>query len=78
MTDTNKKTLSQPARVERYLRGTGRRLTVAEAQSQLKISSFSSVVNRLRKAGLSVIREDGGQYRISSRDRLGGRSYVFK
>lgn len=77
MTNT-KKTLSQPARVERFLRGTGRRLTVDQAETQMKIASFSSVVNRLRRAGLTVIREDDGEYRISSRDVRGGRSYVFK
>lgn len=67
--------------LESYLRGTGRDLSAAQAESTYGIRNLRARMSELRSAGLKVTRktntEGRSTYRISSRDVNGSRAAIF-
>jgi hypothetical protein len=67
--------------LESYLRGTGRGLSSAQAESTYGIRNLRARMSELRAAGLKVIREKNTEgrstYRVSSRDIDGSRAAIF-
>lgn len=74
--------LSQKAKLEKYLRGTGKTLTAAEAKARFGIKNLRARMSDLRSAGL-VVRTDVAvttgktKYAISARDVFGSRAKAF-
>lgn len=67
--------------LENYLRGTGRTLSSAQAESLFGIKNIRARMSEFRAAGLKVTREVNSTgrsaYRVSSRDVTGSRAYRF-
>lgn len=74
-------TTTQTEFLEQYLRGTGRSLTSAQADSLFGIKNLRARMSEMRQAGLRVRREKNtlgrGAYSISARDCTGSRSQYF-
>lgn len=75
------KVTNQTAFLERYLRGTGRTLSVAQARANFGIQNLSARMSELRRAGLRVVAaaNTSGRvaYSVSSRSANGSRARVF-
>jgi len=74
------KVKNQKAFLVKYLRGTGRTLTEAQAASNYGIMNLSARMSELRKAGLvvSTVETTSGKtaYKVSARDVNGSRAAV--
>lgn len=75
------KVTNQTAFLERYLRGTGRTLSKAQARANYGISNLSARISELRKAGLKVLAAPNTTgkvaYSVSARSVTGSRARVF-
>jgi hypothetical protein len=75
------KVKNQVSFLERYLRGTNKTLSVAQAQANYGIEKLTARISELRAAGLNVktiINTSGNTaYRISARDLTGSRAMMF-
>ena len=75
------KVKNQVSFLERYLRGTNKTLSVAQAQANYGIAKLTARISELRSAGLVVktIKNTSGNtaYRISARDVNGSRAKMF-
>jgi Fic family protein len=75
------KVKNQVSFLERYLRGTNKTLSVAQAQANYGIAKLTARISELRAAGLNVktITNTSGNtaYRISARDLNGSRAKMF-
>ena len=76
-------TLKEPQNVflEKYLRGTGRTITAADARARFGISNLRARMTELRQAGLRVNVDTSStgtaRYSISARDAAGSRARAF-
>jgi len=75
------KVKNQTSFLEKHLRGTGRTISVAQAQANYGITKLTARISELRSAGLVVktIKNSSGNtaYRISARDVNGSRAKMF-
>jgi hypothetical protein len=75
------KVKNQVSFLERYLRGTNKTLSVAQAQANYGIEKLTARISELRAAGLNVktITNTSGNtaYKISARDVNGSRAKMF-
>ena len=75
------KVKNQVSFLERYLRGTNKTLSIAQAQANYGIEKLTARISELRAAGLNVktITNTSGNtaYRISARDLNGSRAMMF-
>ena len=75
------KVKNQKAFLEKYLRGTGRTLSVDQARANYGIMKLSARISELRDAGLVVYTETNSKgntaYRIVARDIKGSRAIKF-
>jgi hypothetical protein len=75
------KVKNQVSFLERYLRGTNKTLSIAQAQANYGIEKLTARISELRAAGLNVktITNTSGNtaYRISARDLNGSRAKMF-
>ena len=75
------KVKNQVSFLERYLRGTNKTLSIAQAQANYGIEKLNARISELRAAGLNVktITNTSGNtaYRISARDLNGSRAKMF-
>jgi hypothetical protein len=75
------KVKNQVSFLERYLRGTNKTLSVAQAQANYGIAKLTARISEMRAAGLNVktITNTSGNtaYRISARDLTGSRAKMF-
>ena len=75
------KVKNQASFLERYLRGTNKTLSIAQAQANYGIEKLTARISELRAAGLNVktiINTSGNTaYRISARDLTGSRAMMF-
>ena len=75
------KVKNQVSFLERYLRGTNKTLSVAQAQANYGIEKLTARISEMRAAGLNVktITNTSGNtaYRISARDVNGSRARMF-
>ena len=75
------KVKNQVSFLERYLRGTNKTLSIAQAQANYGIEKLTARISELRAAGLNVktiINTSGNTaYRISARDLNGSRAMMF-
>jgi len=75
------KVKNQVSFLERYLRGTNKTLSVAQAQANYGIEKLTARISELRAAGLNVqtITNTSGNtaYRMSARDVNGSRAKMF-
>jgi len=75
------KVKNQVSFLERYLRGTNKTLSIAQAQANYGIEKLTARISELRAAGLNVktITNTSGNtaYRISARDLTGSRAMMF-
>ena len=75
------KVKNQKAFLEKYLRGTGRTLSVDQAVANYGIEKLSARICEMRDAGLVVYTETNSAgntaYRISARDVKGSRAKMF-
>jgi len=75
------KVKNQVSFLERYLRGTNKTLSVAQAQANYGIEKLTARISEMRAAGLNVqtITNTSGNtaYRISARDLNGSRAKMF-
>ena len=75
------KVKNQVSFLERYLRGTNKTLSVAQAQANYGIAKLTARIAEMRSAGLNVktITNTSGNtaYRISARDLNGSRAKMF-
>jgi hypothetical protein len=75
------KVKNQVSFLERYLRGTNKTLSVAQAQANYGIEKLTARISELRAAGLNVktITNTSGNtaYRMSARDLNGSRAKMF-
>lgn len=75
------KVKNQKAFLEKYLRGTGRTLSVAQAEANYGIKKLSARICEMRDAGLVVytnVNSSGNTtYRIIARDVTGSRAIKF-
>jgi len=75
------KVKNQVSFLERYLRGTNKTLSIAQAQANYGIEKLTARISELRAAGLNVktiINTSGNTaYRISARDLTGSRAKMF-
>ena len=75
------KVKNQTSFLEKHLRGTGRTLSVAQAQANYGIEKLTARISELRAAGLQVktITNTSGNtaYKISARDVNGSRAKMF-
>jgi hypothetical protein len=75
------KVKNQVSFLERYLRGTNKTLSIAQAQANYGIAKLTARISELRAAGLNVktITNTSGNtaYRISARDLNGSRAMMF-
>lgn len=67
--------------LEEYLRGTGRKISAAEAKQKFGIMNLSARMSELRKSGLRVTSDVNTTgrtvYTVSARDVNGSRARVF-
>lgn len=67
--------------LESYLRGTGRAISAAQAESTYGIKNIRARMTEFRQAGLKVTRtkntEGRSAYSVSSRDAEGSRAHTF-
>jgi len=72
---------SQAAFLERYLRGTGRTITEADARARFGIGNLRARMSDLRAQGLNVRVDTSSKgtarYAVSARDVFGSRARVF-
>ena len=75
------KVKNQASFLEKHLRGTGRTISVAQAQANYGIAKLTARISELRSAGLVVktITNTSGNtaYKISARDVNGSRAKMF-
>jgi phosphoribosylformylglycinamidine (FGAM) synthase-like amidotransferase family enzyme len=75
------KVKNQTSFLEKHLRGTGRTISVAQAQANYGIEKLTARISELRAAGLNVktITNTSGNtaYKISARDLNGSRAKIF-
>jgi len=75
------KVKNQTSFLEKHLRGTGRTISVAQAQANYGIEKLTARISELRAAGLNVktITNTSGNtaYKISARDSNGSRAMMF-
>jgi hypothetical protein len=75
------KVKNQVSFLERYLRGTNKTLSIAQAQANYGIEKLTARISELRAAGLNVktITNTSGNtaYKISARDSNGSRAMMF-
>ena len=75
------KVKNQVSFLERYLRGTNKTLSIAQAQANYGIEKLTARISELRAAGLNVktITNTSGNtaYRMSARDLNGSRAKMF-
>jgi hypothetical protein len=75
------KVKNQASFLEKHLRGTGRTISVAQAQANYGIEKLTARISELRAAGLNVktITNTTGNtaYKISARDVNGSRAKMF-
>ena len=75
------KVKNQASFLEKHLRGTGRTISVAQAQANYGIAKLTARISELRAAGLNVktiINTSGNTaYKISARDLNGSRAKMF-
>jgi hypothetical protein len=75
------KVKNQVSFLERYLRGTNKTLSVAQAQANYGIEKLTARIAEMRAAGLNVktITNTSGNtaYRMSARDLTGSRAKMF-
>ena len=75
------KVTNQKAFLEKYLRGTGRTLSVAQAKANYGIAKLSARISEMRDAGLVIYTDENtsgkATYRIVARDVKGSRAKVF-
>jgi hypothetical protein len=75
------KVKNQVSFLERYLRGTNKTLSVAQAQANYGIEKLTARISEMRAAGLNVktITNSSGNtaYKISARDFTGSRAKMF-
>ena len=75
------KVTNQVAFLEKYLRGTGKTLTAAQASANYGIKNLSARMSEFRKCGLNVkttVNSTGNTaYSVTSRDVDGKRSMIF-
>jgi hypothetical protein len=75
------KITNQTAFLERYLRGTGRTLSEAQAMANYGIKNLSARMSELRQAGLKVLAAPNSTgkvaYSVSARSNTGSRARVF-
>ena len=75
------KVKNQVSFLERYLRGTNKTLSIAQAQANYGIEKLTARISELRAAGLNVktITNTSGNtaYKISARDLKGSRAMMF-
>ncbi len=75
------KVKNQVSFLEKHLRGTGRTISVAQAQANYGINKLTARISELRSAGLNVktITNTSGNtaYRMSARDLSGSRAMMF-
>ena len=75
------KVKNQVSFLERYLRGTNKTLSIAQAQANYGIAKLTARISELRAAGLNVktITNTSGNtaYKISARDLNGSRAKMF-
>lgn len=74
-------TVSQKTFLEQHLRGTGRKLSEAQAKATYGIMNLRARVSELRDAGLVIYTEKNTEgrasYRMPVRDAFGSRAKVF-
>lgn len=74
-------TVSQNEFLENHLRGTGRTMSAAQAEATYGIKNLRARMSEFRSEGLKVKTEKNTEgrtsYRVSARDVLGSRGYVF-
>lgn len=75
------KVSNQTAFLERYLRGTGRTLSEAQASANYGIKNLSARMSELRQAGLKVVAAPNSTgkvaYSVSARNSKGSRARTF-
>jgi hypothetical protein len=75
------KVTNQVAFLEKYLRGTGKTLTAAQASANYGIKNLPARMSEFRKCGLQVktmVNSTGNTaYAVSSRDVTGSRARAF-
>jgi phosphoribosyl-dephospho-CoA transferase len=75
------KVKNQTSFLEKHLRGTGRTISVAQAQANYGIEKLTARISELRSAGLNiqtVVNSSGNTaYRMSARDVNGSRAKMF-
>ena len=75
------KVKNQVSFLEKYLRGTGRTLSVAQAKANYGIEKLSARISEMRDAGLVIYTETNTSgntaYRIVARDVKGSRAAKF-
>ena len=75
------KVKNQVSFLEKHLRGTGRTISVAQAEANYGIMKLTARISELRAAGLNVktITNTSGNtaYRMSARDLKGSRARMF-
>lgn len=78
-----KTALTQNQKIEKFLRGTGRTLTAAEANARFGIQNLSARMSELRQYGLTVrnegvtVKSGKIKYAVSGRDFIGSRAKTF-
>lgn len=77
---TNTTTISQKEKLVKYLRGTGRELTQAQATNLFNVRNLRARMSELRALGLRVNTRTNYRgltaYSISARDQNGSRSKI--
>jgi len=72
---------TQYAKIEKYLRGKNRSLTVAQARSMFKIESLPKRISVMRKSGLKISSNIGknrrAKYTIDAKDASGSTKFIF-
>ena len=75
------KVKNQTSFLEKHLRGTGRTISVAQAQANYGIAKLTARISELRAAGLNIqtVTNSSGNtaYRMSARDVNGSRAKMF-
>ena len=75
------KVKNQVSFLEKHLRGTGRTISVAQAQANYGIEKLTARISEMRAAGLNVktVTNSSGNtaYKISARDVNGSRARMF-
>ena len=75
------KVKNQVSFLEKHLRGTGRTISVAQAEANYGIAKLTARISEMRSAGLQVktVKNSAGNtaYKISARDVNGSRARMF-